>query len=398
MNQFQVPADIDKKILTHFVRICSILVGRIVQSNLMDEAHQKLVEIVKIIEQNYVFFFRAYEWRASSRIVDTKGLDILDTRPSVESLIAGCEVFLGEILDPSSEKVIMSSEMLDIMVDYYNATYPANNFQKPFEEGPEDSIIIHVKMNQFERCRIGSEIFSSKMSSRHVKSSFITAKFITIDDDVDVYPSQVQYYFTHTVDLLNGPAEHFLAYIRWYKHAACFTKLGENSSRLKTIINKTERLITHFKNCRNFHDAYDNEEKSKVFALGMKKSNLMAEVNTNDLPNQQLLLRRDSVSSCSSLSSLPSQWSNHGPLDKWICRPLSTAENQKFHHLILRVTISCGFLLNWVNNSEVIELFKFLNPEIKLPDRKTLSNKILGDTVEKLDKIMLEKLKLDRIG
>jgi hypothetical protein len=44
---------VDKKILTRFVRICSILVGRIVQSNLMDEAHQKLVEIVKIIEQNY---------------------------------------------------------------------------------------------------------------------------------------------------------------------------------------------------------------------------------------------------------------------------------------------------------------------------------------------------------
>jgi hypothetical protein len=44
---------VDKKILTRFVRICSILVGRIVQTNLMDEAHQKLVEIVKIIEQNY---------------------------------------------------------------------------------------------------------------------------------------------------------------------------------------------------------------------------------------------------------------------------------------------------------------------------------------------------------
>ena len=74
-------------------------------------------------------------------------------------------------------------------------------------------------MNQFGRCRIGSEIFSSKMSSHHVKSSFVMAKFIMIDDDVDVYPSQVQYYFTHTVDLPNGPAEHFLAYVRWYKHA-----------------------------------------------------------------------------------------------------------------------------------------------------------------------------------
>ncbi|GBC48092.2 hypothetical protein GLOIN_2v1786477 [Rhizophagus irregularis DAOM 181602=DAOM 197198] len=66
-----------------------------------------------------------------------------------ESLIAGCKAFPGEMLDPSSEKVIMSSEMLDIMVDYYNVTYPANNFQKPFGEEPEDSIIICVRMNQF---------------------------------------------------------------------------------------------------------------------------------------------------------------------------------------------------------------------------------------------------------
>ncbi|GBC42490.2 uncharacterized protein OCT59_018644 [Rhizophagus irregularis] len=66
-----------------------------------------------------------------------------------------------------------------------------------------------------------------------------------------------------------------------YYCKACFTKLGENSLELKTIIDKTERLITHFKNCRNFYDTYDNDEKSKVFALGMKKNNLM-EVNTND--------------------------------------------------------------------------------------------------------------------
>jgi len=30
-----------------------ILIGRIIQSNLIDKAHQKLVEIVKIIKQNY---------------------------------------------------------------------------------------------------------------------------------------------------------------------------------------------------------------------------------------------------------------------------------------------------------------------------------------------------------
>src|SRR4051794_26940806 len=52
---------------------------------------------------------------------------------------------------------------------------------------------------------------------------------------------------------------------------ACFAKLGENSLELKTIVDKTERLITHFKNCKNFHDTYDNEEKSKVLTLTQKR-------------------------------------------------------------------------------------------------------------------------------
>jgi len=185
---------------------------------------------------------------------------------------------------------------------------------------------------------------------------------------------------------------------------ACFTKLGENNPELKTVIDKTERILTHFKNCENFQDAYDEQEKSKIFTFGAKKEDisLMGDTNTTLCSSSQLsqleLLRRDSVSSRSSLNSLPSQWSNYGPLDKFVGRPLSTADKQKFYYLLLRVTISCGFPLSWVNNLEVIELFKFLNPQIKLPNRKTLSGKILGDAVKEFDKNMLEKLKLDRIG
>lgn len=43
----------DRKILTHFVRVCTILVSRIVEVNLMKEAHQRLIEIVRLIEQHY---------------------------------------------------------------------------------------------------------------------------------------------------------------------------------------------------------------------------------------------------------------------------------------------------------------------------------------------------------
>ena len=181
----------------------------------------------------------------SSNLVNTKGLDILDTRLSVgsisetdeftsaemaryllysqnikESPISGYEGFPGEMLGPSSENVLISSEMLDLMAAYYNATYPTYNFRKPFVVGPENSIIISVKMSQFGRCRIGSEIFGSKMSSRHIKSSFVIAKFITDDDNnVESYPGQIQYFFKHTINLPDHdePLEHFLAFIRWYQ-------------------------------------------------------------------------------------------------------------------------------------------------------------------------------------
>ncbi|PKC07272.1 hypothetical protein RhiirA5_418433 [Rhizophagus irregularis] len=86
-------------------------------------------------------------------------------------------------------------------------------------EGLDNDIIIRVKINQFRRCQISSEVFGSSLSLRYVKSLYILAKFITDDEDVDTYPGQIQYYFTHVVDFLDGPVKHFLAYVRWYKHA-----------------------------------------------------------------------------------------------------------------------------------------------------------------------------------
>ena len=122
--------------------------------------------------------------------IETKGIELLETQPNVgslsetdefssdkmyrfllhskdvqNSLITGSESFPGEMLRPSSEDIIMIAKMLDRMVEYYTATYEMYNFRKPFGKGADDSIIIRVSMNKFGRCQIGSEIFSSAMSS-----------------------------------------------------------------------------------------------------------------------------------------------------------------------------------------------------------------------------------------
>jgi hypothetical protein len=182
---------------------------------------------------------------SSSANFQTKGLELLDNRSTVgslseddeflsdemerfwfnsrnilESTVTGCEAFPGEMLRPNSENIILTKSMLDLMVEYYNATYESHDFKAPFDHGPEDSIIIsRVTINMFSRCRIGSEVFGSTMSSRHVKSSFVLANFVTSDDNVDCYAGQVQYFFKHIVDFADGPVEHNLAYIQWYKPA-----------------------------------------------------------------------------------------------------------------------------------------------------------------------------------
>src|SRR2546421_4486781 len=121
-----------------------------------------------------------------------------------QSIATGSEPFPGEMLNPQSE-LVLSKKMLDLMVEYYLASYENFDFQAPFDDGPEDSIVIsRVTINKFGRCRIGSEVFGSTMSSRHVKSSFILVNFITRDDNVDCYAGQVQYFFKHIVDFEDG--------------------------------------------------------------------------------------------------------------------------------------------------------------------------------------------------
>jgi len=85
-------------------------------------------------------------------------------------------------------------------------------------------------------------------------------------------------------------------------------------------------------------------------------------------------------------------------MDNFIVRSLSKEDLGKFYILLLRLTVSCGWALSWVNNPEAKELFNFLNPHIKLPDRRELGGKILTKAVEKADDAMDIILKEDPVG
>ena len=66
--------------------------------------------------------------------------------------------------------------------------------------------------------------------------------------------------------------------------------------------------------------------------------------------------------------------------------------------LLLRLIVSCGWALSWVNNSKAKELFNFLNPFLKLPDRHTLDGQILKQVMAETDKITDIALKEDLVG
>jgi hypothetical protein len=146
--------------------------------------------------------------------IETKGLEILNSRPSVGSLsdtnefstdemyqflmnskniidspITGSEEFPGRLLKPQSVNVRLEDSIHDLLVEYYINTYVNSTFRKPFTEELHDSVIVLNKVNQYGRCQIGAEIFGSATSQRHIKSSYILAKFINLDrKSVDIYP------------------------------------------------------------------------------------------------------------------------------------------------------------------------------------------------------------------
>ncbi len=175
--------------------------------------------------------------------IETKGLEIFNNQPSVGSLsdtnefstdemyrflmnsrniidspITGSEEFPGKLLKPQNENVRLENPIYDLLVEYYMNTYVNSIFRKPFTREISNSAIVLDKVNKYGRCQIGAEIFGSAASSRHIKSSYILAKFINLDGkSVDIYPGQIQYFFEHSIYLSQTNLTHKLANVRWYK-------------------------------------------------------------------------------------------------------------------------------------------------------------------------------------
>jgi hypothetical protein len=56
---------------------------------------------------------------------------------------------------------------------------------------------------------------------------------------------------------------------------ACFNKFGENHPELKKIVDKTDRILKHFKNCQNFQTSYNQKEKDEIFLINKQENTVL---------------------------------------------------------------------------------------------------------------------------
>ncbi|CAG8523159.1 518_t:CDS:2, partial [Scutellospora calospora] len=111
--------------------------------------------------------------------------------------------------------------------------------------------------------------------------------------------------------------------------------------------------------------------------LNCTLTNCMLQLEAKDNALSQVLSSQSESVIASSLSKhirLSNQvLDDNETLNNYFAKPLNNNQQKKLNYLLLHATISCRFAFQWVEDSEIKALFKFVNPAIKLPRRSVLS-------------------------
>ncbi|RHZ78892.1 hypothetical protein Glove_155g144 [Diversispora epigaea] len=177
----------------------------------------------------------------------------------------------------------------------------------------------------------------------------------------------------------------------------CVKILGEIEGKKTSFPNKKDRLIIHFKKCSNFFNETTPDIREEIFNL-IKKNNTNTINSTNIQLGKRKELSFETASSISRGSKTIVRSSSYGTMDNYIVRPLSLSDIKKFYTLLLRLSLSCGWALHWINKPEAKELFQFLNPYLILPDRRLLGGRILSDAVKDSNDTMIKVFQEDSVG
>jgi len=142
-------------------------------------------------------------------------------------------------------------------------------------------------------------------------------------------------------------------------------------------------------------DGAKSTSKKKNIKPTKKRSRTDANISDDSLDENE-----SNTSRRSTIDQFPEEDVIHdtNTLDNYIFRPLTSTQQHKLEQLLLKVTVSCGFAFQWIENDAVKCLFHWLNPMITLPTRQVLSGRILKEATDNESKELLENAKNDQFG
>lgn len=129
----------------------------------------------------------------------------------------GIESFPGSFLSSKKENIELPDEVENLLLEYYQNAYDREFVSlKNIHTASSDAIPVLKRANMYGRLQLGSEVFGSSYSKRHVKSAKILSSFTHDNGEKDTYPGIVQFYFEHTVNFEGKVWKHSLAFVKWY--------------------------------------------------------------------------------------------------------------------------------------------------------------------------------------
>ncbi|EXX65616.1 hypothetical protein RirG_131580 [Rhizophagus irregularis DAOM 197198w] len=200
----------------------------------------------------------------------------------------------------------------------------------------------------------------------------------------------------------------------------CIRVLGREAAMKQKFTNTKRACAKHLENCPHWAERHTPEQTleiiQKAMDYGSKKPYKRQRIVESEV-EENLQLKSPSITPSShgssnlnnffyktsrtnSISSSISEISfqSFGPLDNYAYREVRPEQMEIFERLLLNVTVACGFSFRWIDNPAVVELFKWLNPMLELPDRKQLGGRILKKTTKSLSETILNDAINDDLG
>ncbi|CAB4483379.1 unnamed protein product [Rhizophagus irregularis] len=203
-------------------------------------------------------------------------------------------------------------------------------------------------------------------------------------------------------------------YNNYAVYQECVRGLGRKEAIKQRFTNTKHTCAKHLENCPYWAERHSSEKTQviiqKAIEYGLKKpikrqrlsidnnfdegkTEVLTPLSNTSTPSQgssnlnNFFYKSSHANSISSISADIS-FQSFGPLDNYMYHELKPEQIETFEHLLLDVTVACGFAFCWIDNLAVKELFKWLNPMLELPDHKQLSGRILKKASNNLKDIV----------